>query len=81
MSYMKALVFFCCMLSFLAHSHAQSNTNVDHITEEDGLSYRWVFNITQDRNGFLWFATYDGLNRFDGTRFVTYKQCGFRPEL
>ena len=28
--------------------------------------------ITQDKQGFLWFATEEGLNKFDGTRFITY---------
>ncbi len=71
MSKLIALFFsFVAIAACWVNSHAQSNTRIDHITENDGLSYRWVFDITQDRNGFLWFATYDGLNRYDGTRFV-----------
>jgi len=73
MSTTKALVSILALLLWLANSHAQTNTDISHITEEDGLPYRWVFDITQDRNGFLWFATFDGLSRYDGTRYVTYK--------
>lgn len=38
----------------------------------DGLSNSNVFSITQDHQGFIWFATEDGLNRFDGNNFITY---------
>ena len=43
------------------------------LTTENGLSSSNVFGITQDHQGFIWFATEDGLNRFDGTNFVIYR--------
>lgn len=43
-------------------------------TTKDGLSNNWVKTITQDQYGFLWFGTDYGLNRFDGYRFITYRQ-------
>ena len=39
----------------------------------DGLSQNTVFRIYQDRQGFLWVGTGDGLNRYDGTGFKVYK--------
>ncbi|MGF1532298.1 MAG: two-component regulator propeller domain-containing protein [Bernardetiaceae bacterium] len=39
----------------------------------DGLSQNSVYDIVQDRFGFIWMATEDGLNRYDGTRFRVYK--------
>lgn len=39
----------------------------------EGLSQNTVFKITQDGQGFLWVATGDGLNRYDGIGFKTYK--------
>jgi len=41
---------------------------------EDGLSNNFVVGITQDRQGYLWYATESGLNRFDGKRFTVYKR-------
>ena len=45
----------------------------DHISIEQGLSQSSVHVIFQDSRGFLWFGTQDGLNRFDGYTFKTYK--------
>src|SRR5215469_3142979 len=44
-----------------------------HLTTNDGLSQSNVTAILQDRRGFMWFATRDGLNRYDGDAFVVYK--------
>ena len=44
-----------------------------HLTTNDGLSQGYVTAILQDRRGFMWFATRDGLNRYDGNAFVVYK--------
>ena len=45
----------------------------DHISIEQGLSQSSVWVIFQDSRGFLWFGTEDGLNRYDGYAFKTYK--------
>jgi PAS domain S-box-containing protein len=45
----------------------------DHITTADGLSEGRVWGITQDRQGFLWFTSHDGINRYDGHEFKVYK--------
>ncbi len=39
----------------------------------DGLSHLGVSSFCQDKKGFLWVGTYDGLNRFDGLNFKVYK--------
>jgi len=40
---------------------------------EQGLSNNNVTSIYQDRHGFMWFATYDGLNRYDGYSFKVFR--------
>lgn len=45
----------------------------DHLSTADGLSEGRVWSITQDRRGFLWFTTLDGINRYDGHEFKVYK--------
>ena len=45
----------------------------DRISIEQGLSQSSVWVIFQDSRGFLWFGTEDGLNRYDGYSFKTYK--------
>ncbi|MEI6411800.1 MAG: histidine kinase [Bacteroidota bacterium] len=43
-----------------------------HYTMEQGLSNNSVSSIVQDDDGFLWFGTEEGLNRFDGERFSAF---------
>ncbi len=45
----------------------------DHLNVEQGLSQNSVRCILQDRQGFMWFGTYDGLNRYDGYEFKIYR--------
>ncbi len=44
-----------------------------HYQVEDGLSNSTVFTCLQDKKGFLWMGTKDGLNRFDGYTFKTFR--------
>jgi signal transduction histidine kinase/ligand-binding sensor domain-containing protein len=44
-----------------------------HLTLEDGLSDQRVQALLQDRDGFLWFGTNNGLNRYDGHDIVNYR--------
>ncbi|HAW08881.1 MAG TPA: hypothetical protein DCW42_06910 [Bacteroidetes bacterium] len=41
---------------------------------EDGLAHNSVWAVMQDSRGFMWFGTNDGLNRFDGVNFKTYRK-------
>jgi signal transduction histidine kinase/ligand-binding sensor domain-containing protein len=53
---------------------AQSQLKFERITTADGLSFPIVRDILQDQQGFLWFATDSGLNRYDGYEFTVYKE-------
>lgn len=44
-----------------------------HLSVEDGLSNGSVHSILQDRDGWMWFATEDGLNRYDGYQITVYR--------
>ena len=44
-----------------------------HLTTKDGLAQDNVVAILQDRRGFMWFGTGEGLNRYDGNSFVVYR--------
>ncbi|MFQ5583650.1 MAG: two-component regulator propeller domain-containing protein, partial [Calditrichia bacterium] len=48
-----------------------------HITIEDGLSQGAVYAICQDRQGFIWIGTKDGLNKYDGYRFSIFQNNPF----
>ena len=48
-------------------------TRFEHLSLEDGLSQNAVLDLLQDRQGFLWVATQDGLNRYDGYSFTIFK--------
>ncbi len=43
-----------------------------HYTSSDGLASSTVFDIIQDKEGFIWFGTLNGLSKFDGKHFTTY---------
>lgn len=43
------------------------------ISIDAGLSQSTIFSIAQDRTGNMWFATYDGVNRYDGYGFTVYQ--------
>ena len=46
---------------------------IDHLTVEDGLSHGTIWALVQDPRGFLWIGTPEGLDRYDGYRFVRYE--------
>ncbi|WLT32060.1 two-component regulator propeller domain-containing protein [Geothrix sp. PMB-07] len=51
----------------------------EHISVDQGLSQSIVHAILQDRNGFLWFGTEGGLNRYDGQRFKVLRPDASDP--
>jgi ligand-binding sensor domain-containing protein len=50
-----------------------------HFSTEQGLSQSRVDHILEDKQGFLWFGTYNGLNRYDGYQFKVYKSEANNP--
>ena len=60
----------CVLLSL----DGQSQSKFSHLTTRNGLSHNTVMDLAQDQRGFLWVATADGLNRYDGEQFQTYRR-------
>ena len=58
------------------HSYSQSANYhpYDFYDNKHGLSQGTVNCIVQDKYGYMWFGTQDGLNKFDGLNFVVYKK-------
>lgn len=52
---------------------AKNKYYFENLSIENGLSQNTVNAILQDRKGFMWFGTKDGLNRYDGTSFREYR--------
>src|ERR1700754_2243950 len=62
-------------------SFAQTgNVKFNHIGTKDGLSHGNVITAMQDRKGFMWFGTRDGLNKYDGYNFIVYKNDPENPK-
>ncbi len=58
----------------LITAHAQTEKiKFDHLSVREGLSHGNVWDIHQDRLGFIWIGTEDGLNRYDGYSFTIFR--------
>ncbi len=69
---MKIIGFAVLVLFFLSPLfHAQEN--FEFLTINQGLSQNYIYSIYQDKKGFIWIGTKDGLNRYDGYEFVCYR--------
>jgi diguanylate cyclase (GGDEF)-like protein len=70
----KVILLLTIILSLSASLPAEDqNIQFQHITNGDGLSQTTVQCIIQDRKGFMWLGTRDGLNRYDGNEFRHFK--------
>ena len=77
----RALLRLLLMLFASVLSHAE-RLPVHVYTTADGLGSSAVNWILRDSRGFLWFATRDGLSRFDGQKFTTYRvEPGKNPSV
>jgi PAS domain S-box-containing protein len=66
-------IFPALILALYVAASAQTSLRFRRIAIEDGLSQNTVYDIFQDSRGFMWFATEDGLNRYDGYEFKIYR--------
>ena len=54
-------------------SETPEQITFSYISINEGLSQSTVFSIDQDKRGNMWFATYDGVNKYDGYAFTVYQ--------
>ena len=73
------LVFFLALFSHSASAQLE-NLKFEHLGIREGLSHSNVRGILQDNEGFMWFATHDGLNKYDGYKFTIYKNIPNDPK-
>ncbi|MGZ3844551.1 MAG: hybrid sensor histidine kinase/response regulator transcription factor [Flavisolibacter sp.] len=73
MSYKKQILFVICSCLLWMHGSCQEEISFTSLTTKEGLSSNSVNAILKDHLGLLWFATVDGLNKFDGTHFTVYR--------
>ncbi len=52
----------------------------EHLSLQEGLSQSSVYAIAQDSQGFLWFGTQDGLNKYDGYDWTVYRHASDDPD-
>ena len=64
------LVFILCSLT---NSWGGNDFQYRHIGMEDGLTSNTVRHITQDKYGYMWFGTDNGLCRYDGIKVQPYR--------
>ncbi|MDD3910009.1 MAG: two-component regulator propeller domain-containing protein, partial [Proteiniphilum sp.] len=73
---MITAVLFCLGGLLLSPSSLAKNSDYyfRNMAVEDGLSQNMVYSILQDKIGFIWLGTLDGLCRYDGTKFKIFKK-------
>jgi ligand-binding sensor domain-containing protein len=60
------------LIGSLTYAQSKENVIVRKYTQKDGINSYNIRRVTEDRYGFIWIATQDGLSRFDGRNFVPY---------
>ena len=66
-------MFFLCLLFGSYTLWSQINNGFTKLTTKEGISQNTIHVMLQDTSGFMWFGTNDGLNKYDGYNFISYK--------
>ncbi len=67
----RALLIVSFFLSFNVYSQ-QKVVRFKHLNTNHGLSQSFIISMAQDKKGFMWFGTENGLNKYDGNKFTVY---------
>ncbi len=79
MPYCRLLLVIVFLNSTVILAQAPAEYSFRHITQEDGLLHNNVLSITQDAKGFIWLVSKNGLQRYDGARFLNYTEMLTNP--
>jgi len=66
-------IFTFWLVFFSLFIYGQNPIVFEQLSTNDGLSNGTVNSVFKDSQGFMWFCTDDGLNRYDGYKFTVYK--------
>lgn len=69
----NVMLYFVGFLSPPLPAAAASYDRIQTLSMDEGLPHSDVNAITQDRDGYLWFATFSGLSKYDGYRLQTFR--------
>ncbi|MBI3500942.1 MAG: hypothetical protein HY063_04030 [Bacteroidetes bacterium] len=77
---MRAKIFLAIIFLFTGKLFSQNDTLFfRHYNLEHGLSNRNVTSVIQDSLGFMWYGTHEGINKFDGYKFIPFKHDPKNP--
>jgi signal transduction histidine kinase/streptogramin lyase/BarA-like signal transduction histidine kinase len=72
---MRFMIFLCCLCTALGPLHARlpQMPQFRQLTVEDGLPSSTIYDVAHDHDGYIWFASKDGLARYDGIDFKYFR--------
>ena len=70
----------CCCIGLVASPKEFYQSDMQHLTQKDGLANNTLYTFHQDKNGFLWIGTDVGISRYDGMHFHNYELIDIEPQ-
>ena len=67
------ILLFTTITTYASTTTFETHLKFKHLTPSNGLSQSYVFDMVQDNDGYIWIATQDGLNKYDGAKFKYYR--------
>ncbi len=74
-----AAVFLLAISSAAMATAPRPTLRFEHLSVAEGMAQESVLAVVQDRDGFMWFGTQNGLSRFDGYRVINYRAAPGKP--
>src|SRR6187402_1896369 len=70
----NAIILFFLLWHCSLYAQLNGKYTFRHIDQTDGLLHTTIKGIGQDKRGFIWILTFNGLQRYDGSRFLNYSE-------